>query len=50
MAAEDLSDEQLRELRQLAAEPDEKDTMTLSEFIRATDKWRINKSGENPKG
>ncbi len=35
-----LSDEQLKELEQLAAEPDEKDTMTLSEFNKATDKWR----------
>jgi hypothetical protein len=42
MATEGLSDEQLRELKQLAAEPAEKDTMTLSEFIRATNKWRTN--------
>lgn len=35
-----LSDEQLRELEKLAAEPDEKNTMTLSEFNKATDKWR----------
>jgi hypothetical protein len=35
-----LSAEQLKELEQLTAEPDEKDTMTLSEFNKATDKWR----------
>lgn len=35
-----LSDEQLKELEQLAEEPDEKDTVTLSEFNKATDKWR----------
>ena len=38
-----LSDEQLKELKQLAAEPDEKDTMTLDEFNKATDKWRSSK-------
>lgn len=36
-----LSDEQLKELEQLATEPDEKNTMVLSEFNKATDKWRI---------
>jgi hypothetical protein len=35
-----LSDEQLKELEQLAAEPDEKDTMTLNEFNKITGKWR----------
>jgi len=35
-----LSAKQLRELEELAAEPDEKDTMTLDEFNKATDKWR----------
>ena len=39
-----LSDEQLKELKQLAAETDEKDTMTLDEFNKATDKWRKDKS------
>jgi uncharacterized protein YbaP (TraB family) len=37
---DNLSAEQLKELEQLTAEPDEKDTMTLSEFNKATDKWR----------
>ena len=45
-----LSDEQLEELKQLAGELDDKDTMTLDEFIKATDKWRINKSGKDLKG
>jgi hypothetical protein len=35
-----LSAEQLKELEQLATEPDEKDTMTLNEFNKATGKWR----------
>jgi hypothetical protein len=35
-----LSVEQLKELEQLATEPEEKDTMTLNEFNKATDKWR----------
>lgn len=35
-----LSDEQVKELEKLASEPDEKDTMTLKEFKKATDKWR----------
>jgi hypothetical protein len=37
---DNLSIEQLKELEQLAIEPDEKDTMTLTEFNKATDKWR----------
>jgi hypothetical protein len=37
---DNLSAEQLKELEKLAAEPDEKDTMTLREFNKATDKWR----------
>lgn len=37
---DNLSAEQLKELEQLAAEPDEKDTMTLNEFNKTTDKWR----------
>ncbi len=36
-----LSDEQVKELEKLASEPDEKDTMTLKEFNKATDKWRM---------
>lgn len=35
-----LSVEQLKELEELATEPVEKDTMTLKEFNKATDKWR----------
>jgi uncharacterized protein YbaP (TraB family) len=35
-----LSDEQIKELEKLASEPDEKDTITLNEFNKATDKWR----------
>ena len=35
-----LSDEQVKELEKLASEPDNKDTMTLKEFNKATDKWR----------
>ncbi|HMK27947.1 MAG TPA: hypothetical protein VK483_18090 [Chitinophagaceae bacterium] len=35
-----LSAKQIKELEELAAEPDEKDTMTLDEFNKATDKWR----------
>jgi hypothetical protein len=37
---DNLSIEQLKELEQLATEPDEKDTLTLKEFNKATDKWR----------
>jgi hypothetical protein len=35
-----LSAKQIKELEELTAEPDEKDTMTLDEFNKATDKWR----------
>jgi hypothetical protein len=35
-----LSDEQILELERLASEPDEKDTISLKEFNKATDKWR----------
>jgi uncharacterized protein YbaP (TraB family) len=35
-----LSDEQLKELEKLATEPDEKDTQSLEEFNKATEKWR----------
>lgn len=35
-----LSEEQLRELESLANEADEKDTITLGEFNKATDRWR----------
>ncbi len=37
---DNLSEEQLKELEKLAAEPDEKNTITLDEFNKATDKWR----------
>jgi len=37
---DDLSDEQIKELEKLASEPDEKNTMTMDEFNKATDKWR----------
>jgi hypothetical protein len=37
---DNLSDKQLKELEALATEPDEKDTMTMDEFNKATDKWR----------
>ena len=35
-----LSEEQLRELKTLAEEDDTKDTQSLDEFNKATDKWR----------
>ena len=35
-----LSDDQVKELERLASEPDEKDTITLKEFNKATDQWR----------
>lgn len=35
-----LSIKQLKELEKLAAEPDEKDTLTLDEFHKVTAKWR----------
>jgi uncharacterized protein YbaP (TraB family) len=37
---DNLSPEQLKELEQLTIEPDEKNTMTLNEFNKATGKWR----------
>ncbi len=37
---DNLSAKQVKELEELASEPDEKDTMTLDEFNKATDKWR----------
>ena len=37
---DNLSAEQLKELEELAIEPGEKDSMTLNEFNKATDKWR----------
>ena len=37
---DNLSAKQIKELKELATEPDEKDTMTLDEFNKATDKWR----------
>ena len=39
-STDSLSDEQVNELEKLASEPDNKDTMTLKEFNKATDKWR----------
>lgn len=38
---DDLSEEQFRELKALADEEDTKDTHTLEEFKKATDKWRM---------
>ena len=35
-----LSEEQLHELKTLAEEDDSKDTQSLDEFNKATDKWR----------
>ena len=37
---DNLSAKQIKELEELAAEPYKKDTMTLDEFNKATDKWR----------
>lgn len=36
-----LSDEQLKELKALSEEDEEKDTQSLDDFKKATDKWRI---------
>ena len=36
-----LSNEQVKELEKLASEPDNKDTMTIKEFNKATYKWRM---------
>jgi hypothetical protein len=38
---DDLSEEQLQELKTLIEEDDLKDTQTLEDFKKATDKWRI---------
>ena len=35
-----LSEEQLRELKTIAEEDENKDTQSLDEFNKATDKWR----------
>ena len=35
-----LSEEQLKELKELAEEDDKKDTQSLEDFKKATDKWR----------
>jgi len=35
-----LSEDQLKELKELAEEPDKKDTQSLEDFKKATDKWR----------
>jgi len=37
---DDLSNEQLRELKALSEEDETKDTHTLEEFKKATEKWR----------
>ena len=37
---DDLSEEQLQELKTLAEEDEEKDTHTLDEFKKATEQWR----------
>ena len=37
---DNLTEAQLQELNELAAEDDLKDTQTLDEFKKATDKWR----------
>ena len=37
---DDLSEKQLNELKALAEEDETKDTHTLEEFKKATDKWR----------
>lgn len=39
-STKELSTKQLKELKELAAEPAEKNTMTLDEFNKATNKWR----------
>jgi len=38
---DDLSEEQLQELKTLIEEDEIKDTQTHDEFKKATDKWRI---------
>jgi hypothetical protein len=38
---DDLSEEQLQELKTLLEDDDLKDTQTHDEFKKATDKWRI---------
>ena len=38
---DNLTDVQLEELKVLAEEDEQKDTQTLEEFKKATDKWRI---------
>ena len=42
---QELSTKQQKELEKLAAEPDEKNTMTLGEFNKATNIWRSDKDG-----
>ncbi len=37
---DNLTPEQLQELNELAAKDNQKDTQTLDEFKKATDKWR----------
>lgn len=38
---DELSEEQLKDLKALAEEDETKDVHTLDEFKKATDKWRI---------
>jgi hypothetical protein len=38
---DELSEEQLKELKTLAEEDPDKDVQTLNEFKRSTDQWRI---------
>jgi len=35
-----LSEDQLKELKELAEEPDKKDTQSLEDYKKATDRWR----------
>ena len=37
---DDLTEDQLKELRALSKEDEQKDTMTLDEFKQATSQWR----------
>lgn len=37
---DDLSDEDLSELKRLAAEPDIEDTLSEDQFVKATARWR----------
>ena len=39
--ADSLSEEQLKELKQLSEEEETKDTMSLEDYKQATEQWRI---------